>query len=69
MVTYMCLHFVLIKLVSVMANYVKPVAAVLIPNIGGFCIGQLTKDQTRLSKTGQLTWYQVRYMYLTFDLL
>ncbi|KAH3835863.1 translocator protein-like [Dreissena polymorpha] len=40
-----------------MANYLKPVAAVLVPNIGGLLMGYITRSETRRT-TGQLTWYQ-----------
>ncbi|XP_052277393.1 translocator protein-like [Dreissena polymorpha] len=41
-----------------MANYLKPVAAVLVPNIGGFLSGYFTRSEVRPTTTGQLTWYQ-----------
>ncbi|WAR07920.1 TSPO-like protein [Mya arenaria] len=40
-----------------MANYLKPVAAVLIPNIGGFLGGFVTRKEVRPSKPGEVSWY------------
>lgn len=41
-----------------MANYLKPVAAVLLPNVGGFLGSFATRPETRPQKPGQITWYQ-----------
>lgn len=41
-----------------MANYLKPVAAILLPNVGGFLGGFATRNETRPTQSGQLTWYQ-----------
>jgi len=45
-----------------MANYLKPVAAILVPNIGGFASGYFTKSEVMPSKSGEVTWFQVLRM-------
>lgn len=42
-----------------MANYLKPVAAILLPNVGGFFGGFVTRPETRPQEPGKITWYQV----------
>lgn len=42
-----------------MSNYLKPVAAVLVPNIGGFIGNVFNKDAFKSKEPGKVAWYEV----------
>ena len=42
-----------------MSNYLPPIAAVLVPNLGGFVGSLFTRPQTRPADPDKKTWFQV----------